>query len=90
MGEIDHDEFFAGKQRAQDLAAIWDSVSPSTTIAIQACSLLELYPLRSADALQLSAAIKYFGRVPRGDVFITADQRLAEAARQSGFSVEFI
>ena len=37
MGEIDHDEFFAGKQRAQDLAAIWDSVSPSTTIAIQAC-----------------------------------------------------
>jgi predicted nucleic acid-binding protein len=90
MGEIDHDEFLAGKQRAQALSAIWDSVSPSATISTQACLLLELYPLRSADALQLSAAIKYFGHAPRGNVFITADQRLADAARQSGFSVEFI
>jgi predicted nucleic acid-binding protein len=52
--------------------------------------LLELYPLRAADALQLAAALDYFEKSPKGNVFITADQRLADAARQSGFSVEFL
>jgi predicted nucleic acid-binding protein len=52
--------------------------------------LLELYPLRAADALQLAAALDYFEDSPRGNVFIAADQRLADAARQSGFSVEYI
>jgi predicted nucleic acid-binding protein len=56
----------------------------------RAYSLLELYPLRAADALQLAAALDYFEDSPKRKVFITADQRLADAARQSGFSVEFI
>jgi len=56
----------------------------------RAYSLLELYPLRAADALQLAAALDYFEKSPKGNVFITADQRLADAARQSGFSVEFL
>jgi predicted nucleic acid-binding protein len=91
MGEIDHDEFLAGKQQAQALSMIWNSIRPPTSIAAQACSLLELYPLRSADALQLSAAMEYFGHATsQGNVFITADQRLADAARRIGFLVEFI
>jgi uncharacterized protein len=90
MGEIDHDEFLAGKQQAQALSMIWNSVRPSKSIAVQACSLLELYPLRSADALQLSAAMEYFGDMSGDNVFIAADQRLADAARRIGFSVEFI
>ena len=90
MNDINPAQFLAGKQRGQSLAKIWDVVAPSTTILDRAYSLLELYPLRAADALQLAAALDYFEDSPKRKVFITADQRLADAARQSGFSVEFI
>jgi hypothetical protein len=90
MNEISRDQFLAGKQRGQSLAKIWDTVGPSTTVLSRANLLLELYPLRAADALQLAAAIEYFEYSPTGNVFITADQRLADAARGSGFMVEFI
>jgi hypothetical protein len=90
MNEIGRDQFLAGKQRAQSLAKIWDSVSPSSTILAQAHSLLELYPLRAADALQLAAAMEYFEYSPKSNVFITADQRLAYPAARCGFSVEFL
>jgi predicted nucleic acid-binding protein len=88
MVEIDQDEFLIGKQRALQLARIWMPINPSASIAAHACSLLEIYPLRAADALQLAAALDYFEYSPKGNAFITADQRLADAARQSGFSVE--
>jgi|CZKF01.1.fsa_nt_gi predicted nucleic acid-binding protein len=90
MSEIDQDEFLIGKQRALDLARIWMPIEPTSSIAARACSLLELYPLRAADALQLSAALNACEDKPQSNVFITADQRLADAARQSGFSVEYI
>jgi predicted nucleic acid-binding protein len=90
MMEIRHDHFLAGKQRAQELADIWDSVCPSRAIAAQACSLLEQHPLSAADALQLAAALEYFAHIVDGSVFITADQRLANAARQTGFTIEFL
>jgi len=90
MGEIGDAPFQTGKQRAQALEQLWDSVNPAASIAAQACSLLEVYPLRAADALQLAAALDCFDQSPRGHVFITADERLSEAARRAGFSVEFI
>jgi predicted nucleic acid-binding protein len=90
MNELGPGLFLEGKRRSQALAKIWDSVSPSTIIGEQACSLLELYPLRAADALQLAAALEYFEKKPDGHLFITADQRLADAAHRSGFSVELI
>jgi predicted nucleic acid-binding protein len=90
MNEINRDQYQAGMQRWQSLAKTWDTVRPSATILDRACSLLELHPLRAADALQLAAALDYFEYSTRGNVFITADQRLADSARQSGFSVEFL
>jgi predicted nucleic acid-binding protein len=90
MGEIGQDQFLIGKQRAQELTKIWDSVDPSTTIAALACSLLELFPLRAADALQLAAAMEYCEHQPQGKVFVTADKRLADAARSTGFTVEYL
>ena len=90
MGQITHDRFLVGKQSAQKIVHGWLSVGKTERITADACSLLELYPLRAADALQLAAALEYFGHKPRGHAFITADQRLADAARRSGFSVEYI
>jgi hypothetical protein len=90
MGGIGPREFLDGKSEAESLAGFWDSVGPSTSIANDACALLELHPLRAADALQLAAALGASEHMPRGFVFVTADQRLADAARGTGFSVEFI
>jgi len=90
MSEIDQDEFLIGKQRALELARVWVPIGPTASIAARACSLLELYPLRAADALQLAAALDACEDKPQSNLFITADQRLADAAQQSGFSVEFI
>jgi hypothetical protein len=90
MGDINRNQFVLGKQRAEELANLWDSLQSSTGTVAQACSLLELHPLRAADALQLAAALEYFQPALQGSVFITADRRLAEAARQTSFSVEFV
>lgn len=88
MGEIDHDEFLAGKQLAQTVAATWVSIRPSVRIAAEACSLLEAHPLSAADALQLAAALEWCEGQPTGKVFLTLDKRLREAAGLAGFTLE--
>jgi hypothetical protein len=90
MGQIGSDQFHAAKQSANELAMTWDSVHPSSRILSHACALLEVHPLRAADALQLAAALENFEHKPAGRVFVTADIRQAEAARVCGFSVELI
>ena len=90
MGQISRDEFLVGKQLMRNIVQDWISVGSPESVVASACELLELYPLRAADALQLSVALNACEHKPHGYIFITADQRLADAARQSGFSVEFI
>jgi hypothetical protein len=88
MGEAGHDEFLVGKQLAQIIATTWIPVQPSLKIAAQASSLLELHPLRAADALQLAAALEWCEGKPKGKVFLSFDQRLREAAGLAGFTLE--
>jgi predicted nucleic acid-binding protein len=90
MGQISRDQFLNGKRMAQDIARGWISAGSSASVAAEACSLLELYPLRASNALQLSVALEACEHKPQGYVFVTADQRLAEAARRSGFAVEYL
>jgi predicted nucleic acid-binding protein len=90
MGKIAHDQFLTGKLPAEKTVREWISAGLTSGIAADACSLLQLYPLRAADALQLAAALEACVHQAQGYVFITSDQRLADAARGSGFSVEFI
>jgi predicted nucleic acid-binding protein len=90
MGQISHDQFLLGKQLAWEIEQDWIPVGSSASTAPLACALLEAHPLRAADALQVAAALDACNHKPLGYVFVTADQRQAEAARKSGFSVEFI
>jgi predicted nucleic acid-binding protein len=90
MGQISRSEFLVGKQLMRNIVQDWISVGSPESVVARACELLELYPLRAADALQLSVALNACEFKPQGYIFITADQRLADAARQSGFSVQFI
>ena len=90
MGNIPHSQCLSSKRLAANLVSGWLSVHESTAITSDACSLLEVYPLSAADALQLAAALEVCAHKPHGYVFVTGDQRLADAARQAGFTVEFV
>jgi predicted nucleic acid-binding protein len=68
----------------------WLSIHESRSITEDACSLLEKHALSAADALQLAAALEACAHAPRGFIFISGDQRQADAARHIGFTVEFV
>ena len=86
--EITPKEFAQAKLQAEGLARLWDVIEPSAKVALDARVLLELYPLRAADALQLAAALQWCESKPSGKVFLTFDQRLREAAGLAGFALE--
>jgi len=86
--QIDHDRFLIGKQIAQEIVRGWLSVGSTGSIAAVACSLLEMHPLRAADAMQLAAALEWCEGKPKGNVFLTFDKRLSEAAGLAGFALE--
>lgn len=76
------------KLQAEGLANLWRVIVPSANVAYDARALLELYPLRAADALQLAAALAWCEGKPHGNVFLTFDKRLREAAGLAGFTLE--
>ena len=90
MGGMTQQQFLASKPFVQNLARRWVSIHESASIVPSACRLLELHPLRAADALQLAAALEACEHSPLGVAFITGDQRLSDAARQAGFLVEVV
>ncbi|MGB7281448.1 MAG: type II toxin-antitoxin system VapC family toxin [Candidatus Acidiferrum sp.] len=73
--------------RLRSISLSWREMLPDDQVRDLALACLEKYPLRAADALQLGAALTWCQQRPSRRTFITADQRLAEAARFTGFSV---
>jgi hypothetical protein len=72
--------------RLDALARQWEEVTPSEEVRAVARRLLCLHEgLRSQDAFQLAAALVAAERTPAELGFVTADQRLAHAARREGF-----
>lgn len=71
--------------RLQALAAAWIEIVPSEKVRERAERNLRVHALRSADALQLAAAMEASGgdysRLP----FICRDTRLGDAAQREGF-----
>lgn len=67
------------------LQSVWFEVQPSRALRDRAIRLLRVHDLRSADALQLAAALEWSESAEAG--FLTFDRRLAAAARREGFSV---
>jgi hypothetical protein len=66
------------------LKSSWFEVQPGDAVREQALRVLRLHPLRSADALQLAAAMEWAGSPPDG-TFISFDERLTAAAQREGF-----
>jgi predicted nucleic acid-binding protein len=78
------------RQVAVALADEWSVIQPSNALRDHAMRLVERYDLKAADAMQLAAALDWCDKVPRGEVFLTADQKLREAAVLSGFDAKSI
>lgn len=77
----------AAKQRLATLERAWSEVSQYDAVRARARRLLELHPLRAADALHLAAALVAVEERPSMMEVVTFDGRLAEAAEKEGFAV---
>ena len=76
-----------GLRRLDGLAQAWREVQPLTAVRTTAIRLLRVHPLRTAEALQLGAAIVASENHPASLQIVTLDERLAQAAEREGFSV---
>jgi predicted nucleic acid-binding protein len=90
MKQLTSDEWLKSQRLAADLAEAWSVIQPSDSLRTRATQLVDRYDLRSADALQLAAALNWCEDAPQGQVFLAADQRLREAAVLSGFDGQLI
>ena len=88
--EISSSEWAKARQVAVALADEWSVIQPSNALRDHATRLVDRYDLKAADAVQLAAALDWCDKVPRGEIFLAADQKLREAAVLSGFDAESI
>lgn len=64
------------------------SVSLESAVLRRARNLVNLYPLRSLDALQLASAIEAVNVLGEPMTFVRADKHLLTAAANDGFNIE--
>jgi hypothetical protein len=71
----------------RELAQACAEVAPTAAVRGLAERAVRVHALRSADALQLAAALVWCEHSPDGRELVTFDRRLHEAARREGFTV---
>lgn len=77
----------AAVARLDALSRGWLEILPTDSLRATAERNLRVHALRTADALQLAAALEACRFDPRRLPFVCADERLADAARKEGFAV---
>ncbi len=80
-------QIIEGLRRLDQMSHAWREVAPVARVRRVAARLLRVHPLRTADALQLGAAIVAAQEQPASLPFVTLDDRLALAAEREGFTV---
>ena len=84
---LDQQGLLTALEILDDLSARWSEVSPSESIRWGARRLLLVHALRTADALQLAAALSISGERGEGPEFVALDERLRDAAAREGLRV---
>lgn len=88
---ITQNEYQGAQSRLERLRLGWREVLPGDDLREIAERLLDGYPLRAGDSLQLAAAQVWCAQRPARRVFLSADQRLSAAATALGFrTIELI
>jgi hypothetical protein len=85
MKQLDSSDWARARQLAAALADAWFVIQSSEGLRAKATQLVDRHDLRAADALQLAAALEWCQDAPQSRVFLTADQKLREAAILTGF-----
>lgn len=88
MKELDTSDWTKARKLAKRLADSWSVIQPSDTLRAKSIDLVDRFNLRSSDAFQLAAAVEWCEGAAQGRIFLTADQKLREAALLSGFDSE--
>ncbi len=88
MKQIDSGDWAKASKLAQSLADSWSVIQPSDALRATSIPLVDRYDLQAADSFQLAAALEWCEYVPQGRVFLTADQKLRDAALLSGFDAK--
>ena len=84
--EIDVGNVERARTRLTFLSNSWIEIQPTDSIREMAKRLIRVHGLRSADSLQLAAALGACGNHPKNQNFLTGDQNLKRAATKEGFS----
>jgi predicted nucleic acid-binding protein len=87
LGQLDPDVVSFARRAVTAQLELAFEVPPSDRVRELALRLLGRQPLRSADALQLAAALVACRETPRERVFVSFDETLAACARAEGFVV---
>jgi predicted nucleic acid-binding protein len=85
MKQLNSSDWAKARKLATALADAWSVIQPSDAVRAKAMQLVDRYDLRAADSFQLAAALEWCEYAPQGQVFLTTDQKLRDAALLSGF-----
>jgi predicted nucleic acid-binding protein len=85
MRQLTSNEAVGARVRLDELRYKWREVFPGDELRDQAELLVDRFPLKAADALQLAAAMAWCLGRPKGRGFISGDRQLLDAAKQLGF-----
>jgi predicted nucleic acid-binding protein len=88
MKQLEPSDWTRARKLANRLADSWSMIQPSDALRAKSAQLVDNYDLRAADSFQLAAAFQWCEDAPQGHVFLTADRRLRNAARSSGFDAK--
>ena len=84
-GLLQPDEEDSARSLLRTLQDAWTEILPGEEVRAHAGRLLRIHPLRSADALQLAAALVWAGTPPGGEI-VVFDRRLQEVAYLEGLT----
>ena len=86
-GLVTADQVTSALAIAHQLADSWHEIVPSDSVRRTAERLLRTHPLRSADSLQLAAALVAADHNPENLQIVCLDARMSSAGRREGFTV---
>ena len=86
-GSLTHPDERAARHVLHFLTQTWMEMQPSEALRHLAERLLAVHSLRTADALQLAAAIVWCRELTTGQGFVAFDRRLRDASYREGFTV---
>lgn len=88
MKQLDSRAWAKSHKLAKRLADSWSVIQPSDALRATSIQLVDRYDLRAADSFQLAAALEWCEYAPQDRVFLSADQKLRDAAVLSGFDAK--